>query len=219
MVEFEPHRRLPAIDDELDASAQVGEHVLRGRGRHVPGPVRRRRHQRATDRGQDGARDRVAGHAHGNGIEAGGGKLRHRAIGVPGQHQGQGAGPERFREPLGGMVEVRERARRGSVADVGNQRIERRAALGLIEASDRFCVGGVGAEPIDGLGGKGDEAAGSQHACGGLGRRVDRAILGRLRLDHAGCRWRSHRGYLCLRRRGDAVIRAAFWQAECSAVW
>ena len=52
---------------------------------------------------QDGARDRVAGHAHGDGIEAGGGKLRHRAIGAPGQHQGQRPRPERFRQPLGGV--------------------------------------------------------------------------------------------------------------------
>ena len=123
--------------------------------------------------------------------------------------------------PLGGMVEVRERARRGSVADVGNQRIERRAAFGLIETSDRLGVGGVGAEPVDGLGREGDEAARGEHARGQCGRRatLERTVPGRLRLYHSGCRWRAHRGYLCLRRRGDAVIRAAFWQAECSAVW
>ena len=77
---FESHRRRPAVDDQLDAPAQVGEHVLRGRRRHVSGPVRRRRHQRPAEGGQDVARDRMARHAHGNGIEARGGKLGDRAI-------------------------------------------------------------------------------------------------------------------------------------------
>ena len=124
--------------------------------------------------------------------------------GTPGQHQGQRAGPERRREPLGGGVEARERARGGSVGHVGDQRIERRSALGLIEAGDRLGVGGVGAEPVDGLGREGDEAARGQHARGQRGRRatLGRTVPGRLRLYHSGCRWRGHRGYLCLRRRG-----------------
>ena len=204
MVDFESHRRRPAVDDQLDTAAQVGEHVLRGCRRHVSRAVRRRRHQRAADRGQDVARDRMAGNPHGDRIEARGGKFRHRAIRTPGQHQGEGARPERRRQPFGVGVEAGKRPRGGSVGHVRDERIERRSALGLIEAGDRLGVGGVGAEPIDGLGGEGDEAARGEHARGQRGGRatLGRTVPGRLRLYHSGCRWRAHRGYLCLRRRG-----------------
>ena len=47
-----------------------------------------------------------------------------------------------------------------SVGDMGDQRIERRAALGGVEPRDRLAVGGVGAEPVDGLGRKRDQPAG-----------------------------------------------------------
>ena len=113
MVDSRPIGVGPAVDDQLDAAAQVGEHVLRGRGRHVAGAVRRRRHDRAAEGGENVARDRMARHAHRDGVEAGGRELADRAIGALGQHQGQRPRPERRREPLARRGRsARARARR-----------------------------------------------------------------------------------------------------------
>ena len=45
---------------------------------------------------------------------------------------------------------------------MGDQRIEGRPALGLVEAGDRGRIGGIGAEAIDGLGRERDQPALSQ---------------------------------------------------------
>ena len=213
MVDFEPHRRRPAVDDQLDAPAQVGEHVLRRGRRDVAGAVRRRRHHRPAEGGEDRARDRMRGHPHRDGVEPRGGKLGDRAVGAPGQHQGQRPRPERRRQPLGGLVEARQRPRRAGIGHMGDQRIERGAALGVVEPRHRFAVGGVGAQPVDGLGRKGDQTAGAQHARrplhgGGAG------------VDHLGCRLGGHSArqvpvLAALRGRGYKTRD----QAECSAVW
>ena len=42
---------------------------------------------------------------------------------------------------------------------MGDQGIEGRPALGLVDAGDRGRIGGIGAEAIDGLGRKRDQAA------------------------------------------------------------
>ena len=52
------------------------------------------------------------------------------------------------------------------IPDMGDQRIERGPALGLVEMRDRRRIGGVGAEAIDGLGRERD-----QPACGENARR------------------------------------------------
>ena len=49
----------------------------------------RRRHYRASKGDENGARDGMAGDAHGDGIEARRGELRHRAICELGQHERQ----------------------------------------------------------------------------------------------------------------------------------
>ena len=56
--------------------------------------------------------------------------------------------------------------RGGEIADMGDQRIEGRPALGLVEPRDGGRVGGIGAEPIDGLGRERDQAALGQAARG-----------------------------------------------------
>ena len=53
-----------------------------------------------------------------------------------------------------------ERFRCPELAHMGDQRIERGPSLGGVELGDRRPVGGVGAQAVDGLGRKGDEAAG-----------------------------------------------------------
>ncbi len=112
------------------------------------------------------------GHAHGDGVEARGGELGDRAVRELRQHQGQRPRPECRREPFGGAVEAGEPTRCRGIGHMRDQRIERGAALGLIEARDRLAVGGVGAEPVDGLGRKGDEAACGQRARGALDGRA-----------------------------------------------
>ena len=52
------------------------------------------------------------------------------------------------------------------IADMGDQRIERRPALGLIEPGDRGGVGGIRPEAIDGLGRERDQPALAEAAPG-----------------------------------------------------
>ena len=54
----------------------------------------------------------------------------------------------------------------GEIADMGDQRIEGGAALGLIKPGDRGRVGGVGAEAVDRLGRERDQPALGQAAAG-----------------------------------------------------
>src|SRR5262249_56289194 len=82
---------------------------------------------------------------------------------------------------------------RGGLGDRGEERIERGAALGVIKARNRRGVGGVDAQPIDGLGRKGDETpCGKRLRCalnrGGAGRND--ALF---RSYHLGGRLRGHR--------------------------
>ncbi len=58
----------------------------------------------------------------------------------------------------------RDLPRGGEIADMGDQRIEGRPALGLVEPGDRRRVGGIGAEAIDGLGRERDQPALGQAA-------------------------------------------------------
>ncbi len=50
---------------------------------------------------------------------------------------------------------------------MGDQRIEGGPALGLIEPGDGLWIGGVGAEPIDGLGWEPDQPARRKNSRGG----------------------------------------------------
>ena len=60
---------------------------------------------------------------------------------------------------------------RGQVRHMDDQRVEARAALGGIDARDRFGVGGVGGEAVDGLGRHRDRLAG-EHQPRGFGDRL-----------------------------------------------
>ena len=72
------------------------------------------------------------------------------------------------------FIKNRERPRRLQRGDMGDQRIERRAAFGGVEAGDGLAVTRVGAEPVDGLGRKGDQPALRQAAPG----RLDGVFIG-----------------------------------------
>ena len=93
----------------------------------------------------------------------------------PAARQGRRDERQRSRpETLGQALRGRRQsglAQRGvERGDMGDERIEARPALGGIDPRDRRRRGGVGAEPIDGLGRKGDEPALAQSFGGALDR-------------------------------------------------
>ncbi len=132
---------------------------MRRRGRrNVSRQIRRRRHHWPAEGAQDLPRQRMRRHPDRHGIEPGGGKIGHRAVLRARQYQRQRSRPERFGQCCRGRVEAPNPPGSLEVADMGDQRIERRPALGLVEPCDRYWVGGVGAEAIDGLGREPDQA-------------------------------------------------------------
>ena len=175
-------RARAAIDDQIDAAAQVGEHV-RGAGRRdVAGAIGRWRHHRPAEgaramRAPPDAPARAPRRCRARPVA----RSATRAIRLLWQHQRQRPRPERRRQPFGGGVEdARARARGVDVGDMGDQRIEGRPALGRIEPGDGLAVAGVGAEPVDGLGRKRDQPAGGKAARRGLDRLVDRPSKSRV---------------------------------------
>ena len=86
------------------------------------------------------------------------------ALGALRQDQRQRAGPERG-ERSGQRRELGDGFGHREIGAVDDQRIEARAALGLVDLEDGVGIGGVGAEAVDGLGGERDDAAGTQD-CG-----------------------------------------------------
>ena len=159
MVDSTPTSTAPAIDDQIDPAVEIALHMGRIGRRDMAGQIGRRRHHRAAERAQDRARDRMRGNADRDGIEPGGGEIRHRAIGGPGQHQGQRARPERFGQRSRRRIEAADLPGGGEIADMGDQRVEGGPALGLIEPGDGGGIGGVGAEAIDRLGRERDQPA------------------------------------------------------------
>ena len=159
MVDSTPTSTGAAIDDQVDASRKVALH-MRGRGRrNVARQIGRRRHHRPAERAQDVARHRMRGNPDRDRLEPGGGEIGHRAVVCLRQHQRQRPRPERFGKRGRLRVEARNPPGGLDIADMGDQRIERGPALGLIEPRDRGGIGGVGAEAIDGLGRERDQPA------------------------------------------------------------
>ena len=159
---FDADRDRAAIDDQVDppgkslctCAAVVGEtwpdRLADGA---TTGPPNARRIS---------PRHRVGGNPDRDGIEARGGEIGHRAAGRLRQHQRQRPRPERL-APAGRLgVETGDPPRGVEVADMGDQRIERRPALGLVEPRNRRRIGGIGAEAVDGLGRERDQPAFAQ---------------------------------------------------------
>ena len=164
------------IDDEVDAAAQIGEHVRGACRRNVAGAVGRGRNDRSAEGGEQCVRDRMRGHAHRDGVEPGQCKIGDAAIRLLRQHERQRSRPERSRQPFGGVGEdAGDAGARIDAGDVGDQRIEGRPPLGRIEARNGLAVTGIGAQPVDGLGRERDQPAGGKAARRGL----DRLVVGR----------------------------------------
>ena len=148
-----------AIDDQVDPAREVALHMGRRGRRDMAREIGRRRHHRAAEHAQDVARHRVRRYPDRDRVEAGGGEVGHRAIRRLRQHQRQRARPECLGQRGRSGVKARDLPRGGEIADMGDQRIEGRPALGLVKAGDRGRIGGIGAEAIDGLGRERDQPA------------------------------------------------------------
>ncbi len=94
---------------------------------------------------------------------------------------------------------------------MGDQGIEARAALGGVDAGHRPRVGGVRAEPVDGLGGKGDEAAGAEQC-----RRLGDAGVVRPQHARVAVRWMIARSGCCALQ--GAVSRVVCWRCPTTAL-
>ena len=79
--------------------------------------------------------------------------------GVLGSTSVSGPGQNASASAVAVGVKTGDLPRRGEIADMGDQRIEGRPALGLVEAGDRGRIGGIGAEAVDGLGRERDQPA------------------------------------------------------------
>ena len=108
----------------------------------------------------------MIGNAHGDSVEAGRRQVGNAAFGRFGENKRQWPRPERFGQSCRLGVETRQRLRRLEIDHVGDERVERRAPLGCIEASDGAAIGGVSTEAVDSLGRKRHQAAGGEHARG-----------------------------------------------------
>ena len=137
----------------------------------MAGAIGGRRHNRFAECREDVARHFVRGDANGDRVEPGRRQLGHRATGSLGQDERQRPRPEGFRQPGRVGDKAREALCFRNIGDMGDERIEGRPALGVVKARDGGPAGRVGAQAVDGLGRKGHEAAGRQHARGIGGRR------------------------------------------------
>ena len=104
------------------------------------------------------------------------------------QDEGQRAGPIAFRQGAGLIAELSDFRGLIDAPDMDDERIEARTALGFVDAGDRFAVGRVGGEAVDGLG---------RHRDGLAGRDQPRRFGDRRRAigQDAGV-LRAHRGAL-----------------------
>ena len=142
----------PAIKDQVDLPVQVLFHVLRRRRADMAGPVGRGRDQRLAESLDQGAGAGMGGHAQGNRVEARAGDVTDGAGLRDGQDHGQRSRPE-FRSDLSGLIrEDGLLLRHFHVCDMGDQRVEARAALGFVQAHHGVRVCRIAGEAVDGLG-------------------------------------------------------------------
>ena len=113
-------------------------------------------------------------HPHRDGIQSGPGQVAHRIAVGHGQNQGQRPRPEGGGQAFGAIVKARDAPGHRQIADVGDQGVEARAALGVVYCRHGPRVGGVCGQAIDGLGRHEDQSAIGQRlgGCGYLRRAV-----------------------------------------------
>ena len=172
IVELHADLAWAGIDDEVDAAAQIGEHVGATCRRYMAGAIRRGRNDRSAEGGEQCVRDRMRGHAHRDGVEPGQGKVGDAATELLCEHECQWPRPKRSCQLFGGVGQDAGGARGIDVGDVGNQRIESRPSLGRIEPRNSLAVTGIGTQAVDGFGRERDQPAGGKTTRRGFDRLV-----------------------------------------------
>ena len=187
---FDADRDRAAIDDQVDPSGKVACTWAAVVGETWPdkladgattGPPKARR-MASGRRGWAGTRiATVSSPAVARSATAQSSVLGSTSVSGPGQNASRqrGRGCVEAGDPPGGF----------EIADMGDQRIEGRPALGLVEPGNGRRVGGVGAEPIDGLGRERDQPAFRQAARG----RGHGGLIGR---QNWRCQAHIHRGQI-----------------------
>ena len=163
MVEFEPDLRRAAIDDGVDAPVEIGEHMLAR-----VGLIRPERFADGAAIGRPTRREQVPGermrrNPKAQACRAPRGRDRETVqVGGAGTTRVRGPGQNASASFAAAPLNTALRLRRLRVGNVRDQRVEARAVLGGVDLGYGLRVGRVGAEAVDGLGRKRDEAACAQ---------------------------------------------------------
>ena len=165
---LEADSRCSAVEDHRHATAQVRLHVRRRRRADVAGQIGAGCGDGAIDGAQQGLRNGVARDADRDGVEPGGRQVGDRTIRPLGQHQRQRPRPKSCRQLPAEVGEMAELLRRRDVRHMHDQRVELWPALGREDRRHGATIGGVGAEPVHGLGRKRDQGCRPAEFRGGL---------------------------------------------------
>ena len=163
---FHPHFSRAPIKDRFDAPRQIRRHMVGAGGAHPSRAIGRGGRHGLAQGSQQGQGDGVGGHAQPDGVEPRSGQRRDRAGGRHWDNERQRPRPEGLRQSAGLGVEDPFALGRLQVHYMGDERVERGSPLGRVDARHRLATGGVRAQPVDRLGGKGDEPASGEHARG-----------------------------------------------------
>ena len=119
--------------------------------------------------------------------KSGGRLVADRAVVAARQHQGQRAWPEALGQHMRQAGRSHLAPGAAGIGEVGDQRVVPGTTLGGEHAADRRRIGGIRAEPVDGLGAEGDQPAAPQQVGGkGDARSIGGKALGLYR-PHAVC--------------------------------
>ena len=155
---LDPYRAVVRHEHGVDFAVKVVDNMLRGRRARSARQIGRRRGERAAGQAYDLARNRVRRHSHCNSV-----KPCRNAVGQQvafGQHHRQRAGPVGFGQLHGGLWYFgHKRLQFAEVADMYDERVVLRPALGLEHAHYRVGVKGVGRKAVDRLGRDRDDFA------------------------------------------------------------
>ena len=143
--------RRAAIENHGDLVPKIGIDVSGGGRADVARYVGGWRCNRQAGCLKQGMCNRMTGHADADSVETGADQLRKSRFGPPWKHQRQRPRPERRRQAPCLRCEPGDTLSRRRIGDVDDQRVEPRPALRFEDLRHRAAVGGVGAEPVDGL--------------------------------------------------------------------
>jgi len=184
---FEAVARRPGVENPIDAAVEIFRDMPGGRRADAAAAIGGRRHQRRAGRRDQRAGHFMRGHAQRQRIEPRPRQQRHER---PRRRRdyGQRPRPEGFSQRARARIEAGLGERGLGLGEMGDQRIERRAALGGVDRRYRGIRSRQPGEAVDRLGRHGDQPALAQRGGGGgdVFRRGGRDSGGsRLRLRHS----------------------------------